>query len=84
MITYGYFAVKDRDALRTETYSLTKLAIEQHLTGEDEAGMELVDPVAAIKTTGRKSRAKTAITPDEAKPKKSPPVPDKMLEGPEQ
>ncbi len=39
LITYICLVVVDRDALRSEPYSLTKLAIEKRLLGDSTAGI---------------------------------------------
>jgi hypothetical protein len=58
---FGYFAWKNPDALRTERYTLTKLAIEKRLSGDDMAGIR-----EAIEMIGGESpEIKTALpTPD--------------------
>ncbi len=38
LIAYGYFAFKDPDALRSETYSIQKLAIEKGFVGDSITG----------------------------------------------
>lgn len=40
--TYIYFAIRDRDALRSETYTLHKMAIEHGLYGDSRIG--IVEP----------------------------------------
>ena len=39
---YFFLLIKDRDALRSERYSLSKLAIEKSLTGDSIAGFTLL------------------------------------------
>jgi hypothetical protein len=39
---YIYFCKKDPDALRSENYSLTKLAIEKRFLGDSNVGLQLV------------------------------------------
>ncbi len=39
---YIFFAIYDRDALRSEKYTLTKMAIEKSITGDNLSG--LIDP----------------------------------------
>jgi len=39
LFTYVYLLFKDRDALRSETYSLHKLAIEKGLIGDSISGL---------------------------------------------
>lgn len=36
---YLYFAVKDPDALRSEKFTLSKMAIEKNLIGDNTAGL---------------------------------------------
>lgn len=43
VVAYSYFAVKAPDYLRTEKYSLSKLAIERSVTGDNLSGF--VDPM---------------------------------------
>lgn len=38
LVAYFYLLVKDRDCLRSEKYTLTKLAIEHGLLGDDVVG----------------------------------------------
>ena len=38
-IAFGFCLIKDRDALRSETYSLHKIAIEHGLTGDSITGV---------------------------------------------
>jgi hypothetical protein len=38
-VAFGYCLVKDRDALRSETYSLHKIAIEHGLVGDSITGV---------------------------------------------
>ena len=38
MVTYVYFAFTDKDALRSEKYSIQKLAIQKGFIGDDQAG----------------------------------------------
>ena len=48
--TFVYFALKNPDYLRSERYTLTKMAIEKHLYGDRETGLiEQVD-VPLVKT----------------------------------
>jgi hypothetical protein len=37
-IAYGYCLIKDRDALRSETYSIQKMAIERGIIGDSSTG----------------------------------------------
>lgn len=46
LIAYIYFMFKDRDALRSETYSLRKMAIEKGMYGDDFYG--LINPQEEI------------------------------------
>lgn len=39
LAAYVYCLFKDRDALRSESYSIQKLAIEKQLVGDDRAGI---------------------------------------------
>jgi hypothetical protein len=39
LTAFAYFAFKNPDALRSERYTLTKIAIEHHLLGDDLAGI---------------------------------------------
>jgi len=44
LVAYGYFAVKNPDSLRSEHFSIQKLAIENRLVGDDQIGMiEMAD-----------------------------------------
>lgn len=40
VVAYGYFAVTDSDALRSEKYKLEKMAIEQGLYGNSTTGLQ--------------------------------------------
>lgn len=40
MTTYGYFALKNVDALRSEKYTLSKMAIEKNLIGDNRVGLQ--------------------------------------------
>jgi len=44
LLTYIYCLFKDRDALRSETYSIQKLAIEKGFVGDDISGMLQPEP----------------------------------------
>src|SRR5580704_12442463 len=50
LCAYGYFAVKDPDALRSEQYSLVKTAIEKRLLGDSITGLIEVTPPDADST----------------------------------
>jgi membrane protein implicated in regulation of membrane protease activity len=39
LFAYLYFMFTDKDALRSETYSIQKLAIERNLIGDDKNGL---------------------------------------------
>lgn len=39
LVCYVYFAIKNPDALRSEKYTLSKMAIEKNLIGDDKAGL---------------------------------------------
>jgi hypothetical protein len=66
LAAFGYFAVTNPDALRTEKYTLTKLAIEHHLSGDDMAGI-----TTAIEDDGGKPQAAiAALTPPDPKQRK--------------
>lgn len=43
---YIYFAVTDKDALRSEKYSIQKLAIQKGFIGDDQTGYIAIDSVA--------------------------------------
>jgi hypothetical protein len=64
---YAYFALNNPDALRTERYTLTKLAIEQHLRGDDLAGI-----TEAIEMSGGELQGtRTALPTPDSKPGKA-------------
>jgi hypothetical protein len=70
VILYGYFAVKQPDFLRTERYSLTKLAIEQHRSGDDMAGLRDVIEVLGVEVTPTAALPTPGAVPAKAIPKK--------------
>lgn len=39
IISYAYYAAKNPDALRSEKFTLSKMAIEKNLIGDDKAGL---------------------------------------------
>lgn len=43
IFAYNYLLIKDRDALRSESYTLNKLAIEKGLIGDSDAGVVNVE-----------------------------------------
>jgi hypothetical protein len=50
---YVFCLFRDRDALRSERYSLQKLAIEKQLIGDDRAGiLELESPIEGQRLLG--------------------------------
>jgi hypothetical protein len=63
LAAYAYFAIKNPDALRTERYTLTKLAIEQYMSGDDEVGLTKVDVTTAIGAAAKESVGETAVPP---------------------
>jgi hypothetical protein len=52
VFSYLYCLVKDRSALRTESYSLSKLAIERGIYGDDKVGI-IKDDITSITPTER-------------------------------
>ena len=46
LASYVYYAVKNPDALRSERFTLSKMAIEKNLIGDDRAGLMEVDETA--------------------------------------
>lgn len=40
---YVYYAIKNPDALRSEKFTLSKMAIEKNLIGDNEAGLMEID-----------------------------------------
>jgi hypothetical protein len=65
---YAYFAVKNPDALRTERYTLTKLAIEHRLRGDDVAG--ITESVNAFEVEPSESQKPLPLPTPEPRPKK--------------
>ncbi len=49
LFSYVYFMFKDKDALRSETYSIQKLAIEKGFVGDSIKGVFELKTAAAIK-----------------------------------
>ena len=43
LVIYVYFAIKNPDALRSERYTLSKMAIEKDLIGDDKSGLKEAD-----------------------------------------
>lgn len=43
IISYVYFAIKNPDALRSEKFTLSKMAIEKNLIGDNTAGLSLIN-----------------------------------------
>jgi len=39
LISYIFYAIKNPDALRSEKYTLSKMAIEKNLIGDDKSGL---------------------------------------------
>lgn len=39
LISYVFYAIKNPDALRSEKYTLSKMALEKNLIGDDKAGL---------------------------------------------
>lgn len=61
---YVFFSFKDRDALRSETYSLRKLEIKHGLLGDDRTGLKRVEIVEAkepARVVGRRGRRREAL-----------------------
>jgi hypothetical protein len=48
---YMYFAVKNPDALRSEKYTLSKMAIEKNLIGDDKVGLQEVGDLEVVPGT---------------------------------
>jgi hypothetical protein len=64
---FAYFAWKNPDLLRTEQYTLTKLAIEHRLSGDDKAGIR-----EAVEMIGSEpSGMKVALPTPDSKPSKA-------------
>ena len=55
ILAYIYLLFHDRDALRSEKYSLQKLAIERGLVGDSETGIIDIDAAKDVKLLSRKS-----------------------------
>jgi hypothetical protein len=51
-LSYGFCLLRDRDALRSEKYSLHKMAIEHRLIGDNLAGSFEPDQVTQSSTDG--------------------------------
>ena len=51
LASYIYFALKNPDALRSERFTLSKMAIEKNLIGDDVAGLVELDDVAEPRIT---------------------------------
>ena len=60
LAAYVYFAIRDPDALRSERYSLSKLAIERSRTGDDRSGFG-DEPDAPSLPAGVKSAEPTSL-----------------------
>jgi hypothetical protein len=59
---YVFFSYRDSDALRSERYSLSKMAIEHRLVGDNTTGLvEVIDAEPAEEKTPR--RGSKAIAP---------------------
>ncbi len=39
LVSYAYYAIKNPDALRSERFTLSKMAIEKNLIGDDKTGL---------------------------------------------
>lgn len=39
LVSYVFYAIKNPDALRSEKYTLSKMAIEKNLIGDDKSGL---------------------------------------------
>ncbi len=50
IFAYGFFAFKNPDYLRSETYTLSKLAIEKGQIGDDHLGLMTVEQTKIIDT----------------------------------
>ena len=49
LIAYFYLMLKDRDALRSERYSIQKLAIEKGIVGDNISGVLQIDEIETPK-----------------------------------
>ena len=56
VFSYIYLLLHDRDALRSEKYSIQKLAIERGLVGDSETGIFNIDAEKDMKRIARKQR----------------------------
>ena len=56
VFAYIYLLLHDRDALRSEKYSIQKLAIEHGLVGDSETGIFNIDAEKDMKRIARKQR----------------------------
>lgn len=43
LTSYGFFAIKNPDSLRSEKYNLSKMALERSITGDTLAGFSELD-----------------------------------------
>ena len=55
ILAYIHLLFHDRDALRSEKYSLQKLAIERGLVGDSETGIIDIDAAKDMKLLSKKS-----------------------------
>jgi hypothetical protein len=58
LVSYVYYIFKDPDALRSEKYTLSKMALEKNLIGDDQSGLveieENVRPINPSLPSGNK------------------------------
>ena len=59
LIAYIYFAVTDKDCLRSEKYSIQKLAIQRGLVGDDVTGFFRLEGQKVLKADLPESRTQT-------------------------
>lgn len=66
LVAYFFCLVKDREALRSERYSIQKLAIERRVVGDDTVGLMVVDrpvsPIAGRQLIGALSDASEPVS----------------------
>jgi len=60
LIAYFYLMIKDRDALRSERYSIQKLAIEKGIVGDDISGVLQIDEIETPKLLSEASAEQEA------------------------
>tara|TARA_B100000959_G_scaffold244599_1_gene268640 strand:- start:3204 stop:3590 length:387 start_codon:yes stop_codon:yes gene_type:complete len=61
LIAYLYCLVKDRDALRSETYSIQKMAIEKGFVGDDISGVLPIERAPSGQLIENTSRLNTEV-----------------------